>query len=101
MVGLFAALAVVGTVGVGGGHGSTTVPLFTRQTGLTCAQCHVLFGAPVPNFTFTGKKFRMNGYRMPWISERNEGGEDGAIKGERLALSSFPSLQLRSLRRVA
>ncbi|OLC73658.1 MAG: hypothetical protein AUH78_13145 [Gemmatimonadetes bacterium 13_1_40CM_4_69_8] len=95
MVGLFAALAVVGTAGVGGGHGSTTVPLFTRQTGLTCAQCHVLFGAPVPNFTFTGKKFRMNGYRMPWISERIEAGEVGAISGKRLALSSFPYLTLR------
>ncbi|HEV8264062.1 MAG TPA: hypothetical protein VGQ06_03865, partial [Gemmatimonadales bacterium] len=40
------------------------VPSFTRQTGMTCAQCHVMFGAPVPNFTFTGKKFRMNGYRV-------------------------------------
>jgi hypothetical protein len=95
MGGLFAALAVLGAVGAGGGHATASVPLFTRQTGLTCAQCHVLFGAPVPNFTFTGKKFRMNGYRMPWISDRIEAGEVGSISGKRLALSSFPYLNLR------
>src|SRR5438128_5905896 len=99
MLGLFAALALVGAGGGGGGGGGVghgnAVPLFTRQTGLTCAQCHVLFGAPVPNFTYTGKKFRMNGYRMPWISERIEAGEVGAISGKRLALSSFPYLTLR------
>lgn len=94
MVGLFAALAVVGAAGAGG-HATGTVPLFTRQTGLTCAQCHVLFGAPVPNFTFTGKKFRMNGYRMPWIAPRIEAGEVGAISGKRLNLNQFPYLSLR------
>jgi hypothetical protein len=71
------------------------VPSFTRQTGMTCAQCHVLFGAPVPNFTFTGKKFRMNGYRVPFVTERIEAGQEGALGGKRLNMSLFPYLSLR------
>lgn len=71
------------------------VPSFTRQTGMTCTQCHVMFGAPVPNFTFTGKKFRMNGYRTPFVTERIEAGEEGALNGRRLATSLFPYLSLR------
>ena len=71
------------------------VPSFTRQTGMTCAQCHVMFGAPVPNFTFTGKKFRMNGYRVPFVTERIEAGQEGALGGKRLNISLFPYLSLR------
>jgi hypothetical protein len=71
------------------------VPSFTRQTGMTCAQCHVMFGAPVPNFTFTGKKFRMNGYRIPFVTDRIEAGQEGALGGKRLSMSLFPYLSLR------
>jgi len=71
------------------------VPSFVRQTGMTCAQCHVLFGAPVPNFTFTGKKFRMNGYRVPFVTERIEAGQEGALGGKRLNISLFPYISLR------
>jgi hypothetical protein len=71
------------------------VPSFTRQTGMTCAQCHVMFGAPVPNFTFTGKKFRLNGYRVPFVTERIEAGQEGALGGKRLNISLFPYLSLR------
>ncbi|HXF95020.1 MAG TPA: hypothetical protein VNI61_02840 [Gemmatimonadales bacterium] len=71
------------------------VPSFTRQTGLTCAQCHVMFGAPVPNFTFTGKKFRMNGYRTPFVTEKIEAGEEGALGGKRLSMPLFPYISLR------
>ena len=74
---------------------SNAVPSFTRQTGMTCAQCHVMFGAPVPNFTFTGKKFRINGYRVPFVTERIEAGEEGALSGKRLSVSLFPYLSLR------
>jgi hypothetical protein len=71
------------------------VPSFTRQTGMTCAQCHVMFGAPVPNFTFTGKKFRMNGYRVPFVTERIEAGQEGALGGKRLNMALFPYISLR------
>ncbi len=71
------------------------VPSFVRQTGMTCAQCHVMFGAPVPNFTFTGKKFRLNGYRVPFVTERIEAGEEGALSGKRLSISLFPYISLR------
>src|SRR5213075_947244 len=68
------------------------VPSFVRQTGMTCAQCHVSFGGPVPNFTFTGKKFRMNGYRMPFVAEKLESGEPGTASGHRLAIPLIPYL---------
>ncbi len=71
------------------------VPSFVRQTGMTCAQCHVMFGAPVPNFTFTGKKFRLNGYRVPFVTDKVEAGKVGAVSGRRLAISLFPYLSLR------
>jgi hypothetical protein len=54
-----------------------------------------MFGAPVPNFTFTGKKFRMNGYRVPFVTERIEAGQEGALGGRRLNISLFPYLSLR------
>src|SRR5690606_21633960 len=56
---------------------------------------HVSFGAPVPNFTFTGKKFRMNGYRMPFVAEKIEAGEPGAANGRRLAIPLIPYLSFR------
>ena len=74
---------------------SSAVPSFARQTGMTCNQCHVSFGAPVPNFTFTGKKFRMNGYRMPFVAEKIEAGEPGVANGKRLAMPLIPYLSFR------
>ena len=71
------------------------VPSFTRQTGMTCNQCHVSFGGPVPNFTFTGKKFRVNGYRMPYIIDKIEAGEPGKSDGNRLSMPLTPYLSLR------
>jgi hypothetical protein len=62
------------------------VPSFVRITGLTCNQCHVQF-TPNPDFTWTGKKFRWNGMRTPWVQERVEAGEEGAITGRRLSLN--------------
>jgi hypothetical protein len=94
MLSLTAVLALVGGMGAGAAH-AAPVPSFTRQTGLTCAQCHILHGAPVPNFTFTGKKFRMNGYRTPFIVDKIEAGEQGAISGKRLALNAMPYLSFR------
>lgn len=74
---------------------ASAVPSFARQTGMTCNQCHVSFGAPVPNFTFTGKKFRMNGYRMPFVAEKIEAGEPGVANGKRLAMPLIPYLSFR------
>ncbi len=74
---------------------ASAVPSFARQTGMTCNQCHVSFGAPVPNFTFTGKKFRMNGYRMPFVAEKIEAGEPGVTNGKRLAIPLIPYLSFR------
>jgi hypothetical protein len=65
---------------------SANVPSFTRQTGLTCNQCHMTW-TPTPDMTFTGIKFRVNGYRTPWVAEKIEAGEEGALNGRRLALS--------------
>jgi len=62
------------------------VPSFVRITGLTCNQCHVQF-TPNPDFTWTGKKFRWNGMRTPWVQERIEAGEEGALTGRRLTLN--------------
>jgi hypothetical protein len=42
---------------------------------------------PTPDMTFTGIKFRVNGYRTPWVSEKIEAGEEGALNGRRLAIS--------------
>lgn len=64
---------------------ANAVPAFTRQTGLTCNQCHISF-SPVPTFTFTGKKFRLNGYRLPFIADKIEAGEEGTLSGNRLNL---------------
>ena len=91
-------MRVIGLLTVMGMVASTSaaaVPSFVRQTGLACNQCHITFGAPVPNFTFTGKKFRMNGYRLPYTSLKVEAGEEGALNGNRLAMSLWPYLSFR------
>lgn len=44
---------------------ANAVAAFTRQTGMNCNSCHTLHGAPTPNFTFTGRKFKALGYRLP------------------------------------
>jgi hypothetical protein len=67
-VGGAAALAALAFVG-----DAHAVPSFVRITGLTCNQCHVQF-TPNPDFTWTGKKFRWNGMRTPWVQERVEAG---------------------------
>jgi hypothetical protein len=74
------------------------VPAFVRQTGLVCNQCHVAW-TPVMDFTFTGMKFRMNGYRTPWVAEKIEAGDEGAVNGNRLLLTlgSALSWHLRGL----
>ena len=64
---------------------ASAVPSFARMTGLTCNQCHVSF-SPVPTFTFTGKKFRLNGYRAPHVAAKMEAGEEGKVNGKRLAI---------------
>jgi hypothetical protein len=64
---------------------ASAVPSFTRMTGMTCNQCHVSF-SPVPTFTFTGKKFRLNGYRAPHVAQKMEAGEEGALNGKRLQI---------------
>jgi hypothetical protein len=74
---------------------AAAVPSFTRQTGMSCNQCHITYGAPVPNFTFTGKQFRMNGYRLPFVAEKIEVGEEGALNGKRLSLAIWPYLSVR------
>src|SRR2546425_9832337 len=74
------------------------VPAFVRQTGLTCNQCHMSW-SNAPDFTFTGLKFRANGYRTPWVAEKVEAGEEGAANGQRLVLTpgSMVSWHSRSI----
>ncbi len=73
------------------------VPSFVRQTGLTCNQCHMTW-TPNPDFTFTGEKFRLNGYRTPFVADRIEAGEEGALNGKRLllGLENYWTLHYRS-----
>jgi len=73
------------------------VPSFVRQTGLTCNQCHMTW-TPTPDMTFTGTKFRLNGYRTPWVAEKIEAGEEGALNGRRLVLGidGYLSYHMRS-----
>lgn len=87
--------ALAGAALVATSTDASAVPSFARQTGMTCNQCHVSFGAPVPNFTFTGKKFRMNGYRMPYVAEKLEAGDPGVANGKRLAMPLIPYLSFR------
>src|SRR5688500_12127237 len=76
-VGIVAMLAVATS--------GNAMPSFVRQTGLTCNQCHMSVG-PTPDFTFTGKKFRLNGYRAPYVAEKIEAGEEGALNGKRMMM---------------
>src|SRR5512141_1793594 len=87
--------ALVGAFALVNATNASAVPSFARQTGMVCVQCHVSFGGPVPNFTFTGKKFRMNGYRMPYVAEKIEAGEPGTASGHRLAIPLIPYLSFR------
>jgi hypothetical protein len=77
---------------------SSNVPSYVRQTGLTCNQCHMTW-TPNPDMTFTGTKFRLNGYRTPWVAEKIEAGEEGALNGRRLVLGvdGYLSYHMRSL----
>lgn len=90
--GVAVALAVVAQVA------EARVPAFVRQTGLVCNQCHVNWG-PVMDFTFTGMKFRLNGFRTPWVAEKVEAGDEGAVNGQRLVLTlgSMLSWHVRGL----
>lgn len=90
--GLVAAVALVATVALV--SNASAMPQFVRQTGLTCNQCHMTF-SPTPDFTFTGKKFRLNGYRAPYVAEKVEAGEEGALNGKRLMLGMQSSLAFR------
>src|ERR1700719_799217 len=73
------ALAVVAQVA------QARVPSFGRMTGYTCNQCHMTW-TPTQDFTFTGQKFRMNTYREPFIADKIEAGNEGALNGKRLVL---------------
>jgi len=84
--------AVVASVALA--SSANAVPSFTRQTGLTCNQCHITF-SNVPDFTFTGKKFRLNGYRTPYVAEKIEAGEEGSLTGNRLVLGLQNIFSLR------
>src|ERR1043166_2416835 len=92
MAGVTVALAVVAQVA------EARVPGFVRQTGLVFNQCHVTWG-PVMDFTFTGMKFRLNGFRTPWVAEKVEAGDEGQVNGQRLvlALGSMLSWHVRGL----
>lgn len=90
--GLAAVVAAFAIVALAGN--ANAVPSFVRQTGLTCNQCHITF-ANVPDFTFTGKKFRLNGYRAPYVAEKIEAGEEGALNGKRLLLGVQNIFSLR------
>ena len=70
------------------------VPAFTRETNMSCNQCHTAHGGPIPNFTMTGKKFRSLGYRIPESREVMESGVPGQ-KGEYLKLPILPYLSFR------
>src|SRR2546422_9821369 len=90
--GIAASLAVMAQVA------EARVPAFVRQTGLVCNQCHVSWG-PGMDFTFTGMKFRLNGFRTPWVAEKVEAGGEGAGDGPRLGLppGSAGGFHLRGL----
>ena len=59
------------------------MPSFTRQTGMSCNQCHFTHD-PVPNFTIQGMKFRSMGYHTPERMTKLRAGSPGAQAGETL-----------------
>jgi hypothetical protein len=69
------------------------VPAFARQTGLSCNQCHTST-YPVPGFTYTGKMFRLRGYRTPNIGERMQV-NPGQFGGLDLSVSDYTSYFFR------
>jgi len=79
IAGVLGALAIVAQVA------QARVPSFVRMTGYTCNQCHMTW-TPTPDFTITGQKFRMNAYREPFVADKIEAGNEGAINGKRLVL---------------
>jgi len=81
----FRVAVVVAALGVMAQVANARVPAFVRQTGLTCNQCHMSW-SNAPDFTFTGMKFRINGFRTPWVAEKVEAGQEGALSGQRLVL---------------
>src|SRR5712691_2000642 len=86
-----AALGVVAQVA------QARTPAFVRQTGLACNQCHMTW-TPTPDLTFTGIRFRLNGYRTPFVADKIEAGEEGALNGKRLVmgLQNYWNLHYRS-----
>jgi hypothetical protein len=69
------------------------VPAFARQTGLNCNQCHTST-YPVPGFTYTGKMFRLRGYRTPNIGERMQV-NPGQFGGLDLSVADYTSYFFR------
>lgn len=59
---------------------------FSRQTGMSCNQCHTSHGAATPNFTFSGKKFKALGYRIPQVQPSDVEQGKPEDKGEYLSL---------------
>jgi hypothetical protein len=59
---------------------------FARQTGMSCNQCHLSHGAATPNFTFTGRKFRALGYRLPHVQTPDIKKNEPQDQGEYLRL---------------
>jgi hypothetical protein len=90
--------AVLAVLGVVAKVADARTPAFVRQTGLTCNQCHMSW-SNAPDFTFTGMKFRINGFRTPWVAEKIEAGDEGAVNGQRLVLTlgSMLSWHTRSI----
>ena len=76
------------------------VPAFVRQTGLVCNQCHVSW-TDAADFTFTGLKFRLNGYRSPRVTETIAAGTEGAIRRAHLVLTLARMLSVRARSTVA
>jgi len=73
------------------------VPAFVRQTGLTCSQCHVSW-TNAADFTFTGQKFRLNGYHWPWRPDTTQPVPEGAIERDALAtIARMLSIRARGI----
>lgn len=65
------------------------VASFSRQTQMTCNQCHTSHGGATPNFTFSGKKFNAMGYRLRSLPRQISKGQP-EDQGE--FLSMLPSM---------
>lgn len=88
---------VAAAVGVGLAFMTATtaqaMPSFSRQTGMSCNQCHILH-TPVPDFTITGMKFRSLGYRIPERQTKLRAGKPGS-QGEELDIPWWDYLSFR------